>query len=109
MKIEAAGNIIVSLTQEQRDTLEASHWRYMAFAGVALDDEFQQQAMKDRQTYAHLLKHDETGTVSVSSERAADFMAAVTGLEREWCLAWDACDFFEHGATIDVASKVGPV
>lgn len=106
MQIEVAENFVAGLTLEQRDSLEATHWRYMAFAGVILDDQYQEQATADQQAYPHLLKYDAAGRSVVSSERAADFMAAVTGMARDWCLAWDEHDFYEtHGVTSEQAAQ----
>lgn len=110
MKLEEVQQILAGLTQSQRSTLEAAHWRYMAFAGVVLDDEYQVQAKADQETYPQLLKHDAAGISVVSGNRAADFMSTVTGLPRDWCLAWDEHDFFEtHGTTVEEAFEADGV
>lgn len=110
MNIEIAQSIVAALTDDQRGLLEAAHWRYMAFAGVIQDSEYQQQAKADREAYPHLLKFKADGEPSVSTERAADFMAAVTGLARDWCVTWDEHDFYEtHGVTQEEAMQTGHV
>jgi len=99
MKIDNARTIIDALTDEQRDALETAHWRYLCFAGVtSLDAESDQQADADRVTFAHLLRFTEEGKPHISDVATAEFMSSVTGLDREWCAAWDAVDFYEtHG------------
>ena len=102
MKIEAAQTIIESLAQDQRSALEKAHWRYMAFAYVVLDDEYAKQADEDRKAYPQLLKFNADGQTIVSGKRAAEFMAAITGMSRDWCEAWDAHDFHEtHGVALE--------
>lgn len=108
MEIEIAEKIVAGVTPAQRDALEAAHWRYMAFAGIVLDDAFQEQAAADREAYPYLLKHDAAGQPVVSGDRAAEFMAIVTGFEREWCVAWDEWDFYQtHGVTTAQAAARG--
>ena len=110
MNIEIAQGIVAALTEDQRGLLEAAHCRYMAFAGVIQDGEYQEQAKADREAYPHLLKFKADGGPSVSTERAADFMASVTGLARDWCVAWDEHDFYEtHGVTQEEAMQAGHV
>lgn len=110
MNIEIAQSILFGLTEDQREALESAHWRYMAFACVAQDESLQKQAEEDRDTYPHLLKFDLDGKPVTSDQRAADFMSAVTGLPRDWCLAWDEHDFYEtHGVTSEEAAQAGHV
>lgn len=110
MKIETAHSTLAGATKDQRDALENAHWRYMAFAGLISDDEYQKQAEEDRARYPHLLKFTPDGTPVISDQRTADFMVAVTGLPRDWCLAWDESDFYEtHGVTSDEAVQLGHV
>jgi hypothetical protein len=110
MLIETAQSILATLTQGQRDTLERSYLRYLAFACVNLDDEYAIQAEADRDTFSHLLKFSENQQPVVSQQRAAEFMTEVCGFPIEWCRAWDACDFYEtHGVTLEEAELKGRV
>jgi hypothetical protein len=70
----------------------------MYFTGVYTDAPAIDQIAQDRAAYAHLLVFAADGRPSLSDERCAEFMAAVAGLPREWCLAWDLVEFAkEHG------------
>lgn len=95
MSIENALAIIDELTQEQRAALEKAQWRYLAFAHAMLEDEHETQAEEDRKAYPELLEFNGDGLPTVSGKKAADFMAAVTGMPRSWCEAWDTHDFYE--------------
>ncbi len=111
MIIETAQSILKNLTQSQRELLEHSHFRYLAFTHLILDDAYASQAEADRQAYPHLLKFDEaTKQPIVSAQRTAEFMSAVSGLPFEWCEAWDAHDFYEtHGVSLEQAEIDGHV
>ena len=110
MNIETAQGTLATLTQDQLDTLENAHWRYMAFAGVVLHSDYVAQAIDDQKTFPDLLKFDANGKPVTSDQRAADFMVAVTGMPRDWCLAWDEHDFYEtHGVTSEDAAQAGHV
>lgn len=110
MLIEAAQELIEGLSHDQRDLLENSHCRYMAFAYVIHNDAYASQAAEDRKSYAHLLKFNEDDLPAVLVQRASEFMAAVSGLPVEWCRAWDAYDFYEtHGVTLEDASQNGHI
>lgn len=110
MNIETAQEILAHLTQDQLNALETAHWRYMAFAGVVLHADYETQAKEDQKTFPELLKFDADGKPVTSDQRAADFMVAVTGLSRDWCLAWDEHDFYEtHGVTSEEAAQAGHV
>jgi hypothetical protein len=109
MDLSQAQAVISTLSHEQKEALETAHWRYMAFAGVMSDGEAaDRQAVVDRQAFAHLLKYTEDGRPSLSDERAAEFMAAVSGLPRDWCMAWDHHDFYvTHGVSFEEAVEKG--
>jgi hypothetical protein len=94
-----ATDILDELAPEQRAALETAHDRYRCFARVSsFDAESDRQAEADRATYAHLLLPDKDGRPCVSQKRAADFMAAVTGMPAQWCVAWDEHAFHQlHG------------
>jgi hypothetical protein len=99
MDYTEATQLLGGLTPAQRKTLEEAHDRYYSFARVSsFDAESDRQAEADRIAYAHLLLPDNGGMPCVSHERAAEFMAAVTGLPVAWCSAWDEYNFCElHG------------
>lgn len=73
--------------------LAAAHDRYMYFAGVYTGRPVVDHVAADRTAFAQLLVFTTDGRPSLSEERCAEFMAAITGLPREWCAAWDASAF----------------
>lgn len=95
MSMEKALTIINGLTPDQRANLEKAQWRYMAFSHAVLEPEHDKQAEEDRKAFPEFLEFNADGLPVVSGKNAADFMAAVTGLPRSWCEAWDTHDFFE--------------
>lgn len=98
MEIEQAREIVSAIPEDRRRSLAAAHLRYMHFTGVYSGEVSQEQVSLDRATYPHLLKYTEDGRPSLSDERCAQFMAAITDLPRELCLAWDEVEFVEeHG------------
>lgn len=98
MDTEKARDIVGGLSIRDQEVLRDAHSRYMHFTGVFSGDVSDQQIALDREAFPHLLKWDSEGRPSVSDERCADFMVALTGLPRETCLAWDEVDFVEtHG------------
>ncbi|MDZ5459309.1 hypothetical protein [Azohydromonas lata] len=106
MDYAEATQLLGALTPAQRNTLEEAHDRYYCFAGISsFDAESDRQAEADRGTFAHLLFPPGPGGIpSISQERAAEFMAAVTGFPVAWCRAWDEYSFCElHG--VDYAEQ----
>jgi hypothetical protein len=99
-QIQIADNILAGLTDEQRAILGAAHWRYVAFAAGLPDEQFQEQAKADRQAYSHLLQQSAVGLSVLSPDRAAQFMVAVTGMERDWCVAWAERDFYLNNCVV---------
>lgn len=99
MKTADAKQIIATIPAEQHAVLADAYNRYMHFTGVWCGDGFPEaQIQADRAAYPNLLKHSENGIPALSDERCAAFMATVSGLPVEWCLAWDAVEFEnEHG------------
>lgn len=99
MNIVHARQITGAVPEGQRVVLAAAHDRYMYFAGVYTDAGLSfEQIAEDRARFAHLLKVTEDGRPSLSDERCAEFMAAITGLPLDLCLAWDEVEFIEtHG------------
>lgn len=98
MDTTEARKIVAALAASDRDTLSNAHLRYMHFTGVYTGDIGADVIEQDRAAFPHLLKWDEAGRPSLSDQRCADFMVGVSGLPREWCLAWDEVDFVEtHG------------
>lgn len=98
METQQARQIVSEIPAQHRKALEAAHLRYMHFTGVAYGEVSKEQIAHDRATYSHLLKYADDGRPSLSDERCADFMAAITGLSRDWCSAWDEVEFVEtHG------------
>lgn len=101
MDIAQARQLIASISKDQHAVLAAAHDRYMYFAGVYTDthpDFSAGQIAEDRARFAYLLAFTEDGRPSLSDERCAEFMSAVTGLPRDWCMAWNEVDFIEtHG------------
>jgi hypothetical protein len=98
MDTEKARAIVDGLSIQDQDALRAAHLRYMHFTGVFTGDVSDEQIVQDRKAFPHLLKCDAEGRPSISDQRCADFMVALTGLSRELCLAWDEVDFIEtHG------------
>ena len=98
MDTSQARQLAASLPKDQQAALAAAHERYMYFTGVYTDQPAVDHIVEDRVAFAHLLVFTGDGRPSLSDERCAEFMAAVTGLPREWCLAWDEIEFVsEHG------------
>lgn len=95
MDMETALTIVNALTQEQRAMLEKAQWRYLAFSHAMLEAEHDEQAKEDRKAFPEFLEFNTDGLPTVSGKNAADFMAAVTGMPRNWCEAWDTHDFYE--------------
>ena len=98
MTIEHARQVINAVSEKQRAALSAAHERYMHFAGddtVAVRRVSVEQVAEDRARFVHLLKFTDDGWPSLSDERCAEFMAAITELPRELCLAWGEVEFFE--------------
>lgn len=102
MNIEHARQVTGAVPDEQRAALSAAHDRYMYFTGVYTDAGLSaEQIAEDRARFAHLLKFTDDGRPSLSDERCAEFMAAITCLPLDWCLAWDGVEFIEtHGEDI---------
>lgn len=107
MKPAEAKQIIATIPAEQQAVLAEAYNRYMHFTGVWCGDGFPEaQIAADRAAYPHLLKYAENGMPALSDKRCAEFMAAVSGLPVEWCLAWDAAEFErEHGNWDDLVAK----
>lgn len=75
------------LSDSQLDLLQAANLRYHNFLGHggALDE----QALQDRAMYPHLLTFSPAGEGCVSDEKSIEFLMAVTGLPREFCVVYD--------------------
>ena len=98
MDISQARQLAESISQDQQAVLAAAHKRYMHFTGVYTDQPEVDHRTEDRAAFRHLLAFTSDGRPALSDERCAEFMAAVTGLPHEWCLAWDEIEFInEHG------------
>ena len=98
MDIAQARQLAATIPQEQQAILAAAHERYMYFTGVYTDRPTVDHIAEDRAAFAHLLMFAADGRPSLSDERCAEFMAAVTGLPRDWCDAWEEVEFLrEHG------------
>lgn len=98
METSQARQLAALIPKDQQAVLEAAHERYMYFTGVYTDRPEVDRIAEDRAAFPHLLVFTEDGRPSLSDERCAEFMAAVTGLPRDWCLAWDEIEFVnEHG------------
>lgn len=98
MEIAQARQLALIIPEHQRDALAAAHERYMYFTGVYTDRPAVDHIAEDRSAFPHLLKFTAGGRPSLSDERCAEFMAAVTGLPRDWCEAWEEVEFVsEHG------------
>ncbi len=99
-----ARQLAESIPQDKQAVLAVAHERYMYFTGVYTDThpEFSAERInEDRARFTYLLKFTDDGRPSLSNERCAEFVAAVTGLPREWCLAWDEVEFIDaHGEDI---------
>lgn len=90
--------VIASIPAEMRTSLAEAHERYFYFAGVYTDRPKVDSVAQDRVTFQHLLQFTADGRPSISDELCADFMAAITGLPRDWCVAVEAAEFAnEHG------------
>jgi hypothetical protein len=98
MDIEHARQLATLIPTHQQLALADAHERYMYFTGVYTDRPSVDRIAEDRAAFPHLLVFTGDGRPSLSDEPCAEFMAAVTGLPREWCLAWDEIEFVnEHG------------
>ncbi|TYC51429.1 hypothetical protein ETQ85_24395 [Zoogloea oleivorans] len=101
MDIQQARQIVVAVPEAQRAILADAHDRYMYFTGVYTDRPAINHIAEDRALFAHLLKFTDDGRPSLSDERCAEFMAAITGLPLDWCLSWDEVEFIEtHGEDV---------
>lgn len=99
MDISHARSLAASVPEAQRAELAAAHERYMYFTGVYTDRPAVDRISQDRAAFPHLLAFAPDGRPSLSDERCTEFMAAVTGLPRDWCAAWEEVEFVgEHGA-----------
>lgn len=107
MNNDEARRIVSSIPAEQHRVLADAYSRYMHFTGVWCGDGFPEaQIEADRAAYPHLLQYGENGIPALSDKRCAEFMAAVSGLSVEWCLAWDAVEFEnEHGNFDELVAK----
>ncbi len=98
MDVRQAREIIAAVPGDKQAILAAAHDRYMCFCGVYAPEPKDDHVAEDRAAFPGLLAYTTDGRPSLSDERCADFMAAVSGLPREWCLAWDEVAFVEeHG------------
>ena len=98
MEIAQARQLATTIPEHQRAALAAAQERYMYFTGVYTDAPAVDHIAHDRAAFAHLLVFAADGRPSLSDARCAEFMAAITGLPHEWCLAWDEVEFVnEHG------------
>lgn len=89
---------VIAVSSDKQAALAAAHDRYMCFCGVYTAEPEDDHVAEDRAAFPGLLAHTADGRPSLSDERCADFMVAMTGLPREWCLAWDEVAFVEeHG------------
>jgi hypothetical protein len=99
-----ARQVLKAVATDQRAALASAHDRYMRFTGVYTDTDpsySEEQITEDRARFAYLLKFTGDGRPSLSDQRCAEFMAAITGLPLDWCLAWDEVEFIEtHGEDI---------
>src|SRR5712691_4919148 len=83
--ISDAHLVVKAIPKDKQAVLATAHERYMYFTGVYTDRPEIDHLAEDRATFPHLLKFAADGRPSLSDERCAAFMAAVTGLPREWC------------------------
>ena len=98
-------------TQEQLDSLEQAHWRYMNLAGIVFDGIAPDVVAADKATFPQYIKRDNgSGSPVFSDADCKDFMVTITGLSAEFCEAWRDRDFYElHGETADdMASRQQP-
>lgn len=101
MDIQQARQIVATIPETHRTILSDAHDRYMYFTGVYTDRPAVDHIAEDRSVFPHLLAFTDDGRPSLSDERCAEFMAAITGLPRDLCLAWDENEFIEtHGENI---------
>lgn len=101
MKTSPPHTLLNSIPREHHAALAAAHDRYMYFTGVYTDtnpDFSAERIAEDRTRFAHLLAFTGDGRPWLSDERCAEFMSAITGLPRDWRIAWDEMEFIEtHG------------
>ena len=98
MNIKQARRIVAEMREDQHAVLSEAHDRYMYFAGVYTDRLNVARIAADRARFPHLLTFTQDGRSSLSDERCAEFMSAITGLPRDWCAAWDEVEFANpHG------------
>lgn len=98
MRVSAAQRCIKLIPAHQRILLDEAHERFMHFSGIFTDQSQTNCVIQDRAAFPHLLRFTDEGCPFISADRCADFMVAVSGLPREWCLAWDAVAFVvQHG------------
>jgi hypothetical protein len=99
MNYEQARKVLGPIPPQERSRLADAHERYMYFAGAFTDRPNVDRIAEDREAFPHLLlAFTDDGRPSLSDELCADFMVAITGLPRDWCIAWDEIEFVDaHG------------
>lgn len=92
--------VLEGASEQQLETLDLAHWRYMTLIGLLHDGVPTDVAAQDQTQYAHLIKPGSDGKPVFHDEDCEKFMADITGLSPEVCAAWRDFDFFEqHGET----------
>ncbi|GGM25113.1 hypothetical protein ACFQDN_21735 [Pseudomonas asuensis] len=93
--------ILSTATAEQVDMLDTAHWRYMRLIGI-VDDGVSVELEADQGAYPQFIKKGRTGLPVFDDADCVTFMAAISGLSKEFCAAWRDKDFYElHGESVE--------
>ncbi len=79
MDTQRAHQLIDQLLAEDFKKLDDVHFRYFVFAGLVEGFDNDEQCIKDRADYAHLVPERLNGLPHVEEEKMAEFMHAVSG------------------------------
>ncbi|EMI5828566.1 TPA: hypothetical protein ACH1LG_004640 [Salmonella enterica] len=110
MDTQRAHQLIDQLLAEDFKKLDDVHFRYFVFAGLVEGFDNDEQCIKDRADYAHLVPERLNGLPHVEEEKMAEFMHAVSGIGRDLCVAYDYVYFeSKFGLTIEQAEAQGSV
>lgn len=94
--------VLQNATEEQLRALDEAHWRYMSLIGIVSDVLPAEVVAGDVTRFPEMIKRDKDGLAIFTDADCEVFMAAITGLPREFCTAWKDKDFYElHGESVD--------
>lgn len=87
--------VLKGATTEQKDALEASHWRYMSLIGIVSGEVEEAIVVADRVRFPQMARRCKDDLPIFDDAQCVEFMAEITGLPEEFCEAWKDKDFYE--------------